>query len=99
MLNDEWCEFFNENNFLVGLSIDGPEELHNKYRIYKGGQNSFKKVISGLSFLQKHNVEFNTLTCVQKHNSYYPLEVYNFLKEIGSVFMQFIPIAEQRAND
>jgi len=97
LLNDEWCDFFKENNFLIGLSIDGPEELHNKYRLYKGGQLSFEKVMNGLRFLQKHNVEFNTLTCVQRDNSYQPREVYNFLKEIGSTFLQFIPIAEREA--
>ncbi len=99
LLNDEWCEFLKENNFLIGLSIDGPEEMHNKYRLYKGGQLSFEKVMNGLRFLQKHEVEFNTLTCVQRDNSYQPLKVYNFLKEIGSTFMQFIPIAEREAGN
>ncbi len=97
LLNNEWCEFFVENNFLIGLSIDGPEKIHNKYRLYKGGQLSFDKVMNGLRFLQKNEVEFNTLTCVQRDNSYQPLEVYHFLKEIGSTFMQFIPIAEREA--
>ena len=96
LLNDEWCSFFAENNFLIGLSIDGPGLIHNKYRVYKGGQPSFSKVIKGLEHLKKHNVEFNTLTCVQKDNSYKALEVYNFLKEIGSGFMQFIPIVERK---
>lgn len=97
LLNDQWGQFLSENNFLVGLSIDGPSEIHNKYRLQKGGQPSFDHVIKGLNFLKKHNVEFNTLTCVQRDNSYKPLEVYAFLKEIGSRFMQFIPIAERRA--
>ena len=70
LLNDEWCSFFSENNFLIGLSIDGPREIHDKYRIHKGGQPSFDKVMSGLEYLKKHKVEFNTLTCVQKDNAY-----------------------------
>ena len=97
LLNDDWCSFFSENNFLIGLSIDGPREIHDKYRVHKGGQPSFDKVMVGLEHLKKNNVEFNTLTCVQKDNSYEPLEVYEFLKEIGSKFMQFIPIVERKA--
>ncbi|MHB8336276.1 MAG: anaerobic sulfatase-maturation protein [Ignavibacteriaceae bacterium] len=98
LLDDEWCEFFVRNNFLIGLSIDGPKESHDKYRVYKGGQATFEKVMRGISYLKKHNVEFNTLTCVNRTNSYKPLEVYHFLKEIGSGFMQFIPIVERKLN-
>ena len=97
LLNDEWCNFFSENNFLIGLSIDGPREIHDKYRVLKGGKPSFDKVMMGLEYLKKHKVEFNTLTCVQKDNSYKPLEVYEFLKEIGSIFIQFIPIVERKS--
>ncbi len=98
LLDDEWCQFLAENQFLVGLSIDGPQKLHDRYRLDKGGAPSFEKVMRGLGFLKKHGVEFNTLTVVQRHNSYHPLEVYRFLKEIGSRFMQFIPIVERVAE-
>ncbi|MFA7228985.1 MAG: anaerobic sulfatase-maturation protein [Melioribacteraceae bacterium] len=97
LIDDEWSEFFAENNFLIGLSIDGPAELHDHYRVYKNQKPSFDKVMQGLGYLKKHNVEFNTLTCINRINSYKPLEVYNFLKEIGSVYMQFIPIIERKA--
>ncbi len=97
LLNDKWCEFFNKNNFLIGLSIDGPKDLHDKYRVNKGGKPSFDQVVKGIELLKKHEVEFNTLTVVHDYNSRYPLEVYNFLKEIGSGFMQFIPIVERKS--
>jgi len=97
LLDDKWCEFFNKNNFLIGLSIDGPREQHDKYRVNKGGKPSFDLVVKGIELLKKHDVEFNTLTVVHDYNSKYPLEVYNFLKEIGSGFMQFIPIVERRS--
>lgn len=95
LLDDEWCEFFSENNFLVGISVDGPQALHDKYRVLKGGQPTFEKVLNGIRLLKKHNVEFNTLTVVNRQNSYYPLEVYNFLKESGSRYIQFIPAVER----
>lgn len=97
LLDDKWCEFFNKNNYLIGLSIDGPKDLHDKYRVNKGGKPSFDQVVKGIELLKKHEVEFNTLTVVHDYNSRYPLEVYNFLKEIGSGFMQFIPIVERKS--
>lgn len=95
LLNDEWCEFFKENNFLIGISIDGPKEIHDYFRIDKAGKPTFDRVVHGIELLKKHGVEFNTLTVVPKDNALYPLEVYNFLKETGSGYIQFIPIVER----
>lgn len=95
LLNDRWGAFLAKYKFLVGLSIDGPRELHDHYRVDKGGQPTFDKVMDGLRILKKHAVEFNTLTVVNRVNSQAPLEVYRFLKEIGSGHMQFIPIVER----
>ncbi len=97
LLDDRWCEFLAAKGFLVGLSIDGPRELHDKYRVDRGGGPSFDRVVRGIECLRKHGVEFNTLTVVQRDNSQHPLEVYRFLKEIGSGFMQFIPVVERLA--
>lgn len=99
LLDDEWGEFLKEHDFLVGLSIDGPRELHDRYRVDKGQKPTFDRVVAGLEMLKKHEVEFNTLTVLQNHNADHPLEVYRFLKEIGSGFMQFIPIVERLAGD
>lgn len=98
LLDDRWGEFFAQNGFLVGISIDGPRELHDAYRRDKGGRGTFDKVVRGIETLKKHRVEFNTLTCVNRKNSYRPLEVYRFLKSAGSGFMQFIPIVERIAD-
>jgi uncharacterized protein len=98
LLHDEWCEFLAENKFLVGLSIDGPRDLHDCYRVDKGGQPTFDRVLRGLGYLKRHEVDFNTLTVVHRRNSQQPLQVYRFLKEIGSGFMQFIPIVERVAE-
>jgi uncharacterized protein len=97
LLDDEWCEFLAGNRFLVGLSVDGPEELHDLYRVDKRQQPTFAKVMRGLELLKKHGVEFNTLTVVNRQNSVKPLEVYRFLKAIGSEFLQFIPLVERAA--
>ncbi len=97
LLDDEWCGFLAANKFLVGLSVDGPAELHDKYRVDKRQQPTFDKVMRGLEFLKKHKVYFNTLTVVNRANSQQPLEVYRFLKSIGSEFLQFIPLVERTA--
>ena len=98
LLNDEWCEFLAENKFLIGLSIDGPPKMHNTYRVDKKGEDTYEKVVQGLKFLKKHKVEFNTLTVVNRVNARRPLELYRFLKEIGSGYIQFIPLVERLAD-
>jgi uncharacterized protein len=98
LLTDELCLFLKENNFLVGLSVDGPAHLHDRHRRTAGGGPSHEKVMEGLRIIKKHGVEFNTLTVVNRHNGDHPLDVYNFLKGIGSRYMQFIPIVERRAD-
>jgi len=93
LLDDEWCEFLTANNFLVGLSIDGPRELHDHYRKDKGGKGSFDRVLRGARLLKKHGTAFATLSCVNRLTARHPLEVYRFLRdEIGAQLMQFIPL-------
>lgn len=97
LLDDGWGEFLARNRFLVGISIDGPRALHDAYRVDRGGQSSFERVLRGLRVLQRHGVEFNTLTTVHRANADHPREVYSFLKEMGSRYLQMIPIVEQCA--
>jgi uncharacterized protein len=96
LIDDAWAAFFKQHNFLVGISIDGPRAMHDAYRVDKGGQPTFDKVMRGLGFLQKHGVEYNTLTTLHHANADHPAEVYRFLRdECGSRFQQFIPIIER----
>jgi len=95
LLNDEWCRFFKDNNFLVGISIDGPERIHDRYRKDYGGRGTFRRVMRGIELMQKHGVEFNTLSVINDYNANYPVEVYRFFREIGSRYMQFTPIIER----
>ena len=98
-LDDEWAVFFKENDFLIGVSLDGPELLHDAYRVDKGGQPTFARVMRGIDLLQKYAVEFNILTTVHAANAPLPLEVYQFLRDVVKTqFIQFIPIVE-REND
>jgi len=97
LLDDEWAKFLREHRFLVGLSIDGPEHLHDRYRVNKGGAPTFKKVMAAADMLRKWGVRFNTLTCVHRFNATRPLDVYRFLRrELGSTYIQFIPIVEPK---
>jgi len=98
LLNDAWAEFFLEYQFLIGISIDGPRELHDAYRVDKGGQPTFDRVMRGIETLQRNKVDFNTLTTVHRANADSPLEVYRFLRDNGSGYMQFIPIVERIAH-
>jgi uncharacterized protein len=98
LLDDEWGEFLAAHKFLVGLSVDGPRELHDRYRVDKGGKPTFDRVYAGLQTLKRNGVEHNTLTVVQADNADHPLEVYEFLRSEGSGFMQFIPIVERLAQ-
>jgi uncharacterized protein len=95
LLNDAWCEFFKENNFLIGISIDGPQEFHDEYRRNKGGLPTFVKVMKGIQLLKKHGVEYNAMAVVNDYNADYPVEFYNFFKEIDCKFIQFAPIVER----
>jgi len=96
LLDDEWAAFFAEHGFLLGISIDGPQPLHDIYRVDKGGKPTFDKVMRGLRLLQKHGVDYNVLTTVNRVNGDYPLDVYRFLRdEVGTTWMQFIPVVER----
>jgi len=100
LLDDDWCAFFKENNFLLGVSIDGPRELHDIYRLDKGGNPTFDRVMRGIRLLQKHGVEFNIMVTVNRANGDYPLEVYRFIRdEIGADWIQFIPVVERINTD
>lgn len=99
LLNDEWCRFFKENNFLIGLSLDGPEHCHNKYRKKVNGKGSFDEVLKAVILLKKHGVEFNILSVVNDYNVRFPLEVYSFFKSIGAQYIQFSPIVERKNAD
>ena len=95
LLTDEWCRFFHDNHWLIGISIDGPQEFHDEYRRARGGQPSFHKVMRGIELLERHGVEWNAMGVVNDFNADYPLDVYHFYKEIGARYIQFTPIIER----
>lgn len=95
LLTDDWCRFFHDNHWLVGVSIDGPQEFHDEYRKNKQGKPSFVKVMQGINLLNKHQVEWNALAVVNDFNADYPLDFYHFFKEIGCRYIQFTPIVER----
>ena len=95
LLTDEWCEFFAQNHWLVGISIDGPQPDHDHYRLTAAGKPSWKKVMLGIKLLKKHGVEWNAMAVVNAYNANHPLEFYRFFKENGCQFLQFTPIVER----
>ena len=100
LLDDDWCAFFKEHNFLVGLSVDGPREIHNANRVDRGGQGTFDKVMKGWRKLRQHNVDFNILCTVNSANEHHGRAVYRFFRdELGAQWVQFIPIIERATAD
>ena len=95
LITEEWCKFFKKNAFLVGVSIDGPQEFHDEYRKTAGGGPSFQKVMKGIRLLNKHGVEWNALAVVNDFNVDYPLDFYHSFKEIEYHYIQFTPIVER----
>ena len=98
LLTDEWCEFFAQNHWLVGISIDGPQPDHDHYRLTAAGKPSWKKVMQGIKLLKKHGVEWNAMAVVNTYNANHPLEFYRFFKENGCQFLQFTPIVERQTR-
>lgn len=98
LLNNDWCSFFSDEKFLVGVSVDGPEWLHNKFRVSKDDRGSFKKTMEGYKMLRKHNVKTELLTVVNAENVKYPTEIYRFLKSLGSQYITFLPLVMEERN-
>jgi uncharacterized protein len=95
-LDDDWCAFFKEHKFLVGLSVDGPKEIHDRYRVTRGGKGTHDLVMQGLSFLRKHGVDYNILCTVNAANQHHGREVYRYFRdELEATWIQFIPIVER----
>ena len=95
LLTPEWCKFLHNNKWLVGISIDGPEELHNHFRMNRHQRGSFKRVMDGIRMLQYYNVEWNAMATVNSINAMHPLEFYHFFKQIGCSYIQFTPVVER----
>ena len=95
LLTDEWCEFFAKNHWLVGISIDGPQEYHDHYRVTSAGKPSWEKVMQGIQLLKKHRVEWNAMAVVNAYNAEHPLEFYHFFRDNGCQYLQFTPIVER----
>ena len=98
LLTDEWCGFLKKHNFMVGISLDGPRDIHDRYRRNHCGEGSFDLTIRGLRLLQKHKVEYNVMACVAHDTAVRPLDVYRFMKDQGVEYIQFTPIVERLPN-
>jgi uncharacterized protein len=99
LLTERWCQFLKKHNFMVGISLDGPQEIHDRYRRDRKGKGSFEKTMRGLELLQKYEVEYNVLACVARETAKRPLDVYRFLRGQGIEFMQFTPVVERMPDD
>ncbi|QHI70011.1 anaerobic sulfatase maturase [Tichowtungia aerotolerans] len=99
LIDNKWCKFLAKEKFLIGLSLDGPRHVHDKFRVDRGGKPTFDRVMKALKLMKAHRVDFNTLTCVTRQNAKHAVEIYNFLKSTGSTFLQFIPIIERKPDD
>lgn len=97
-LDDDWCRFLADENFLVGISIDGPEAMHNKYRLSKSGEGTFHKVMNGYQLLKKHSITFEILCVINAYNVNYPIETYNFFKSLGTKYISFLPLVNRDSN-
>ncbi len=99
MLNDQWCRFLRENGWLVGISIDGPQEMHDEYRRNRSGKASFGQTMRGINMLKRHGVEWNAMAVVNDYNADHPDEFYDFFREIGCEYLQFTPVVERVKAD
>lgn len=99
LLNDEWCRFLRQNGWLVGISIDGPQEFHDEYRRNRAGKASFAQTMRGINLLKRHGVEWNALAVVNDYNADYPDEFYEFFNDIGCQYLQFTPVVERKKAD
>ncbi len=97
-LTSEWCQFLKKNNFMVGISLDGPKEIHDRYRRDRKGNGTFDQVLGRLKLLQDHKVDYNVLACVAKETAKSPLDVYRFFRSEGVEFIQFTPVVERLFN-
>mgnify|MGYP002622087606 FL=1 len=98
LLTDNWCRFLRDNHFLVGISIDGPQPLHDAFRHDRRGQPTWERVMHGIELLQKHGVEWNAMATVNRVNADHPVDFYRFFKQIGCQFLQFTPVVERKSS-
>ncbi len=98
LLTAEWCQFLKKHHFMVGISLDGPKEVHDRYRRDRKGNGTFDQVMRGLKLLQDHKVDYNVLACVARETAKSPLEVYRFLRAEGVEFIQFTPVVERQSD-
>ena len=98
LLDDEWCRFFTQQGFIVGISIDGPKKFHDRYRLTRDGKSSFEQTINGYKLLQQHGVLCEILCVVNAHNVHHPLEVYRFFKQLNAKYITFLPLVENMSD-